>query len=158
MCDVYYMQSRTSLNCFLTSQYHNFHDHSLPPSSLLRFLTRAWHLNDKTDSWSCPRPLTHTQAHSHWFPAASLIWPPNASSISQKTHRVLHTQKEQACQRRHSLVWLREGQMALNHTSSPGHIIKRHQFVCVVGTLTDRPPTLPTLLYWESMVSTPATV
>lgn len=70
-----------------------------------------------------------TQTHSHQFPATSLIWPPITSSISQKTHRALHTHKEQACQRGHSLVWQREGQMAFNHTSS-GHLIKRQKFVC----------------------------
>lgn len=136
---------------FLTRQFDTFHDHSLP---LVFISMRAWHQNDKTDSWSHPRLLTHTHRLIH----TDFLLPPNASFNSQKTHGALHTQKEQACQRRHSLVWLREGQMALNHTSSSGHIIKRHQFVCVVGTLTDRPPTFPTLLYWESMVSTPATV
>lgn len=96
------------------------------PSLSSSFSMRAWHQNDKTDSWSHPRLLTHTHRLIH----TDFLLPPNASFNSQKTHGALHTQKEQACQRRHSLVWLREGQMALNHTSSSGHIIKRHQFVC----------------------------
>ncbi len=97
---------------------------SFPPFSS-SFAMRAWHPNDKNDSWSrLSSEGTYTQTHSHQFPASSLIWP----HLSVKRHRALHTHKEQACQREHSLVWQREGQMAFNHTSSSGHLIS--SFVC----------------------------
>lgn len=82
------------------------------------------------------RAFTQTDS----FTPISCHLPHLTSSISQKTHRALRTHKELACQRGHSLVWQREGQMALNHTSSSGHLIKRQKFVCVVETPTDRPP------------------
>ncbi len=83
------------------------------------------------------RALTHTKTHSHQISCHhSLIWP----HLSVKRHtRALRTHKVTACQHGHSLVWQREGQMALNHTSSSGHLIK-DKFVCVVETPTDRPP------------------
>ncbi len=106
---------------------------SFPPFS--SFAMRAWHPNDKNDSWS---RLSSEGTYTDSFTPISCHLPHLTSSISQTTHRALHTHKEQACQREHSLVWQREGQMAFNHTSSSGHLIS--SFVCVVETPTDRPP------------------
>ncbi len=109
---------------------------SFPPFSS-SFAMRAWHPNDKNDSWSrLSSEGTYTQRliHTNFLP------PPSSDLIYQsKTHRALRTHKEQACQHGHSLAWQQEGQMALNHTSSSGHLIKRQ--VCVRGRDPNRQTT-----------------
>lgn len=117
----------TSLYSFLTCQFCTCYDHSLPSLLHLQWEPDIQMIRMTVGAVWALRALTHKDS----ITPISCHLPHLTSSISQKTHRALRTHKEQACQHGHSLVWQREGQMALNHTSSSGHLIKRQ--VCVCG-------------------------